>query len=65
MNTEVVLFIIFFISFAIGVLIGGAIEYLNERIEAHRQYIKHLEKENQHLKRVVGFYSLVAETKEV
>lgn len=53
-----ILFIVFLISFMLGILIAWGIETLIKRKKAHRRYLRRLQIENQRLKRVLALYEL-------
>jgi hypothetical protein len=63
MNGGVILFLVFFISFVLGVLIVKGIETLIKRKNAQKRYLRHLETENQKLKRTLNFCKLELQTR--
>lgn len=63
MNVGVILFITFLISFVMGVLMIKCIEILVKRKNAHKRYLRHLETENQKLKRTLNFCKLELQTR--
>ena len=65
MNTGVILFVVFFILCFTGALLVRLIETLVKRYKARKRYLKHLETENQRLKRTVSFMVLELSKKEV
>lgn len=63
MNSEMYLFIVFFICFMIGVLLVGYIETYIKRKKEQERYVRHLENENALLNRTVAFLKLTLDTK--
>ena len=63
MNSEMYLFIVFFIFFTIGVLLVGYIETYIKRKKAQERYVRHLENENSRLNRTVAILKLTLDTK--
>ena len=57
------LFLAFLICFIAGVLIVKGIETLIKRKNAHKRYLRHLETENQKLKRTLDFCKLELQTR--
>ena len=65
MNGDTIFGLTFIISFMLGVLLVGAAECVVFKIQAHRQRVKRLEKENESLKRVSSLLLLEIQTKEL